>query len=115
MASVFIPIGTDCHVGMVIFMNLLKRIIGKICLHFRIAAEGYEIETYKKNLAACGKNVQIGRNCRILPEHVYIGDDVVIGESSYLMATRSDIHIGNHVVMAPGVIMRGGGIIVLTL
>lgn len=89
-------------------MSLLKKLIGKIFLLLRSVAESYEIEEYKKNLAACGKNVHIGRNCKIIPKNVYVGNDVVIGEASYLMATLSDIHIGNHVVMAPGVIIRGG-------
>lgn len=88
-------------------MNAVKRLVAKAFLRIKSAAENYEIEQYKVNFAACGKNVRIGRNCRLLPKHIYVGDDVVIGEASYLVASVSAIHIGSHVVMGPGVIIRG--------
>lgn len=96
-------------------MNAIKRLAAKAFLRIKSAAENYEIEQYKANFAACGKNVRIGRNCRLLPRHIYVGDDVVIGEASYLMASVSAIHIGSHVVMGPGVIIRGGIIDLISL
>ena len=88
-------------------MNAVKRLVAKVFLRIKSSAENYEIEQYKANFAACGKNVRIGRTCRLLPKHIYVGNDVVIGEASYLMASISNIHIGSHVVMEPGVIIRG--------
>ena len=95
-------------------MNCLKNCLGKCFLRLKRLAENYEIEQYKTNFAACGQNVRVGPNCRMSPKHIYVGSDVVIGEASYLMASVSDIHIGSHVVMGPGVIIRGGEIIDLT-
>lgn len=89
-------------------MNKIKWLIGSIYLKLRNAGEGVEIERYKKKLLHCGKNVHIGRNCRLIPEHIRIGDNVRIGEGAYLMSSVSYINIGSNVVMGPGVIMRGG-------
>lgn len=92
-------------------MNIIKRLAGKLYLKLRSAGELVEIESYKSKLLQCGRNVRIARNCRMIPEHMRVGDNVVIGEGSYLMASITYINIGNNVVMGPSVIMRGGGII----
>ena len=89
-------------------MNVLRKIVGKLAFRLKGAAETYEIDQYRRQLASCGDNVKIGRNCKIIPEHVHIGNDVTIGEGSYLTATLSDIYIGDHVITGPGVILLGG-------
>lgn len=41
-------------------------------------------------------------------ESIFIGDDVNLGVGATLLATRSKIVIGNHVLFGPGVTIRGG-------
>jgi maltose O-acetyltransferase len=89
-------------------MDAIRRILGKIFLKLRGAAEQVEIEDYLNRLASKGENVRINRNCTLTPEHIYVGNNVVIGANSCLMASIANIRIGNNVVMGPGVIMRGG-------
>lgn len=89
-------------------MNLLKKIVGRIYLAMRSAGLSVEAQNYKKALASCGKNVRIGKNCRMIPSHISVGDNVVIGEGSCLMASIAHIHIGNNVMTGPDITIRGG-------
>jgi len=59
-------------------------------------------------MAACGKNVWIGRNWKITPDLIYIGDDVSIGVGSILQSTGSKIVLGNHIMFGPNVSVHGG-------
>lgn len=88
-------------------MNPLIRLIGEISLKVRSAEELVEAERYKKRLASCGRNVRIGKNCNMIPEHIHVGNNVVIGMGSYLIASIAHIHIGNNVMMGPQVVIRG--------
>lgn len=90
-------------------MNYLIRICGIIYLMFERAGERVRAEYYKKRFSRCGENVSIGPNCMIIPEHVRVGDDVSIGYGCSLMASIAYINIGNHVMLSPGVVIRGGG------
>ena len=89
-------------------MKKLKQLIGSLYLKMRDAGLDLEVQRYKNDLASCGDNVRIGRNCRMIPSHVSVGNNVVIGEGSCLMAAISHIRIGNNVITAPNVIIRGG-------
>lgn len=89
-------------------MNIFKKIIGWIYLKFRNAGLALEVNNYKKSLASCGKNVRIGGNCKMIPDHISMGDNVSIGEGSWLMASLSHIYIGNNVVTGPQITIRGG-------
>lgn len=82
--------------------------IGTLYLAMRNAGWSVESQNYKKALASCGKNVRIGRNCRMIPSHISVGDNVVIGEGSCLMASIAHIHIGNNVMTGPNITIRGG-------
>ena len=79
-------------------MNALKRIVGTVYLKIRNAGLDVETWNYKRVLSACGENVRSGRNCKMIPSHISIGDNVIIGEGSWLMASIAHIHIGNNVV-----------------
>ena len=91
-------------------MNLLKKLAGKAYLKFRNAGLALEVERYKAGLAKCGNNVRIGNNCKMIPSNISIGNNVVIGEGSHLMAVLSHIYIGDNVVTGPNLIIRGGTI-----
>lgn len=89
-------------------MNIFKKIVGNIYLKVRNVGLDVESAKYKKGLAKCGKNVRIGRNCKMIPSHVSMGDNVSIGEGSWLMASIAHIHIGNNVITGPNITIRGG-------
>lgn len=89
-------------------MQFIKKIIGSLYLKIRNAGLDVEAQNYKKALASCGTNVRIGRNCRMIPSHISMGNNVVIGEGSCLMAAIAHIHIGNNVMTGPNITIRGG-------
>lgn len=59
-------------------------------------------------LAACGKDVWIGRNWRITPKSVYIGDDVSLGYGVTMQSMISKIILGDHIMFGPNVSIHGG-------
>lgn len=59
-------------------------------------------------LAACGKEVWVGRNWKITPETVYIGNDVSIGVGAIIQSTSSKIILCNHIMFGPNVSVHGG-------
>lgn len=89
-------------------MTGIKKWLGSLYLKMRGAGLDLEAQQYKDALKACGHNVRIGRNCRMIPSHISIGNNVVIGEGSCLMAAISNIYIGNNVVTGPNITIRGG-------
>lgn len=89
--------------------HLAIKIMGECYLAAQKAGDIVQASKIKKRLRACGTNVSIGKNCMIIPEHVSIGNNVSIGYSCSLMASIAHIHIGNNVMFAPGVVIRGGG------
>lgn len=82
--------------------------VGTLYLAMRKAGWAVESQNYKKALASCGKNVRIGRNCRMISSHISLGNNVVIGENLCLMASIAHIHIGNNVMTGPHITIRGG-------
>ncbi len=88
--------------------NFFRKMVGRIFLKAQQAGDYVATTKIKKRLASCGNNVRIERNCHIIPEHVSIGDNVSIGYSCSLMASIAHIYIGNNVMLAPGVVIRGG-------
>ena len=66
------------------------------------------MEEYKK-FASYGKNLDFKPwNSSFTYHNILIGNHVSIGDEADFIATRSKIKIGNHVVFAPRVEMRGG-------
>lgn len=64
---------------------------------------------YKKRFERCGENVSISIiDSRFSYETILIGNDVSIGHSADMIASKSKIIIGDHVVFAPHVSIRGG-------
>lgn len=67
------------------------------------------IPKYKKIMGACGERVFFSPfNSTFLYENMYVGNDVHIGYHADMVASRSKIIIGNHVVFGPNVSIRGG-------
>ena len=88
--------------------ELAIKMIGELYLSAQKAGDIVYASKKKKRLLACGSNVSIGKNCMMIPEHVSIGSNVSIGYSCSLMASIAHIYIGNNVMLAPGVVIRGG-------
>ena len=89
-------------------MDFLIKIVGHVELLAKRCGNKVQREKYKKNLKSCGKNVYIGNNCSLIPEHISIGDHVFIGDNACILSTLSEVYIGNHVVFGPNVTIRGG-------
>lgn len=89
-------------------MKTIKKLVGSLYLRMRNAGLDLEVNRYRNELASCGTNVRIGRNCRMVPSQISVGNNVVIGEGSCLMSTLSHIYIGNNVITGPNITIRGG-------
>ena len=74
---------------MVDIVKLFQRIYNKIY-----------VPKYKKRMGACGERVFFSPfNSTFLYENMYVGNDVHIGYHADMVASRSKIIIGNHVVL----------------
>lgn len=64
---------------------------------------------YAKKFAFHGINLQFYPwNSHFTYQNIFLGNNVSIGENADFISTRSQIKIGDHVVFAPRVSMRGG-------
>ncbi len=90
--------------------KILINLVGSIYLYARKVGNIVASRRIKRSLKHCGKNVYIGDDCHIIPSHVSIGNNVSIGYNCSIMASLANIYIGNNVMFAPGVVIRGGGI-----
>lgn len=61
----------------------------------------------RRALGACGRQTWIEYGCRLRrPEHVHLGEDVIVGQGCRLMAyPQGQIYIGPHVMLAPEVLI----------
>jgi acetyltransferase-like isoleucine patch superfamily enzyme len=64
--------------------------------------------TYRAALKKCGNNVRIDPSGDYSFRTISLGDDVSLGRSPSLVATRSEIRIGNKVMFGPRVTIVGG-------
>lgn len=79
-------------------MNILNRIIRK-----------YAIIKAKKKFAKIGDQVSFSPlDSFFTYENIYVGNNVCIGYNADFVASRSNIIIGDHVIFAPKVSIRGG-------
>lgn len=77
---------------------ILKRIYRRLLRLYKI-----------KKFAKHGKMISFAPwNSQFSYENIELGDNVYIGEYADFISTRSKIKIGNHVIFAPKVSMRGG-------
>jgi maltose O-acetyltransferase len=63
---------------------------------------------YRNRFAKRGRNLKFDPHGTYTYETIYCGDHVSLGERPRLMATRSNIIIGNHVLFGCEVTIRGG-------
>lgn len=83
---------------MIDVVDLLRRIYNKIY-----------IPVYKKYMGACGERVFFSPIDSVFYyKNMYVGNDVHIDYHADMVASRSKIIIGNHVVFGPHVSIRGG-------
>ena len=80
-------------------MRFLKRQIRKVLSFF--------IRRRKKNLAQCGENVVIGKNCTFLG-NVECGNHIFINDGAYFVSTRAKLIIKDHCVFGPNVTIYTG-------
>lgn len=67
------------------------------------------IPRYKKQMGACGERVFFSPvNSEFIYENMYVGNDVHIAYHADMVASKSKIIIGDHVVFGPHVSIRGG-------
>ncbi len=83
---------------MIDILNIFRRVYNKIYTPL-----------YKRRFLHCGTNVHFSPiDSHFSYESIHIGNHVSIGYGADMIATRSKIIIGNHVVFAPKVSIRGG-------
>ena len=63
---------------------------------------------YRNRFGRCGVQFHFDPRGTYSYENIYCGDHVSLGERPALMATRSKIIVGNHVIFGPEVVVRGG-------
>lgn len=67
------------------------------------------IRRYKNKMGSCGERVFFSPfNSVFYYENMFVGNDVHIAYHADMVATRSKIIIGDHVVFGPNVCVRGG-------
>ena len=67
------------------------------------------IPYYRKRFGKCGKHVHFSPwDSNLWYENLYIGNYVDLGYNAYLVASKSKIIIGDHVIFGPNVSIRGG-------
>lgn len=55
-----------------------------------------------------GKDCYLGKNIKITPKNIRLGNHVYIGEGSVIQSAHGEIIIGNHVMLGPNVHIHGG-------
>ena len=61
-----------------------------------------------RRFASRGANFDFDPDGTYSYETIHIGNDVSLGASPTMLATRSSIRLGDHVMFGPGVVIRGG-------
>ena len=89
-------------------MNPIIWLIGNIELLMRKCGDKVRTENYKKRLMHCGKNVNISRGVLLIPEHIWVGDNVLIGDNASILSSVANVYIGNHVLFGRNVTIRTG-------
>ncbi|WP_040198159.1 acyltransferase [Candidatus Soleaferrea massiliensis] len=90
-------------------MKGICRAVYHICSGMRRGVRRLLILPFQRRLfASCGKDVYIGRNCRIRYRNVSVGSHSSIGDNALLMSTVASITIGEGCMIAPRVMMISG-------
>lgn len=64
---------------------------------------------YRKQFGKCGSNVEFSPfDSKLSYKNIFLGDNIYIGYNADMIATKSNIIVGNHVVFGPHVSIRGG-------
>lgn len=87
-----------------VFHNFLLRINRPAVYHYVKIAAGFSCKGNAK-LLKIGKRVEFGRNVRIQPGKITLGDEVYLGHNNYLYG---NIEIGDHFMSGPNVCLMGG-------
>lgn len=67
------------------------------------------ISYYRKRFSKCGQNVHFSPwDSNLSYENLYIANNVDLGYNADLVASKSKIIIGDHVIFGPNVSIRGG-------
>lgn len=85
-----------------------SRIAGRLC---EVGLHGFRrllLDLYRPRFAAHGKNFIFDPMGQYTFSSISVGDDVYLGDRPCLMASRSRIVIGSHVIFGPEVTIRGG-------
>lgn len=83
-------------------------LIGKLFQWFSTLVTRFQ-NKYKISLfATCGKNVSIEGRCEMTAKNICCGDNVYIGPNACFLSSDAKIHIGNHVMFGPNVMIATG-------
>lgn len=91
---------------------MVRKIVGLILVKTAdIIKKGirfFTIPYYKSLCLHCGNNVYLGHNLSMTWSSLDIGDHVYIGDRCCFILAKAKLKIGNHVMFAPNVTIRGG-------
>lgn len=87
---------------------LFKTITGKFLSMIVGKKDALIIAYQKSKFASFGTGSEIGPNCIFTESTIYVGNNSHIGPNCLIRSAHGKIHIGNHVMISPGVHIHGG-------
>lgn len=86
----------------------MRRIIYKAINYFsRLYWKEWE-KQQKLSFIECGEDVHIGEKGNFTNNTIHIGNHVSIASGACIQSTKSEIYIGNYVLIGPNIMIRGG-------
>lgn len=86
----------------------MRKIIYKLVNYFSgLYWKEWERQT-KKSFKKCGEDVHIGKKGTFYGDRIHFGSHISVSEGACMVATKSDIYVGNYVMFGPNVMIRGG-------
>lgn len=66
-------------------MNPIISVLGSIDLMMRKFGDKVKTERYRKKFIHCGDNVRISAGCKLIPEHIWIGNNVLLVDNTSIL------------------------------
>lgn len=91
-------------------MSKIIRKIHSLWGLFSRTVHRFFVEPFLKSaFGSCGKNVRVGKRCRISGiQNLYVGDKVALGADTRMMCTRAKIIMNDHIMFGPHVTVITG-------
>lgn len=84
------------------------KLLGKIFYLLENIKDHCIAQYQKSQFGSCGSDVRLSHKCRMIPSHIFCGNNIHIGPYAEFIASIANIYIHNNVVIGPHVTIRGG-------